>query len=96
MVQSLFKASRKIWGAVKSGVRDFSATGFKVMTGCTIHLASGEKFCKEHMNHRYPALSPDQISKESLKDLNNQHTSQEKFMNTGKEKAVKGSMSFLW
>ena len=27
------KASRKICGAVKSGIREFSSTGFKVVTG---------------------------------------------------------------
>ena len=36
------KASRKICGAVKSGVREFSTTGFKITTGCTNHPAPGE------------------------------------------------------
>ena len=29
----IFQATRKVCGAVKSGVREFSATGFKVVTG---------------------------------------------------------------
>ena len=86
----LLQASRKICGAVKSGVREFSATGFKIMTGCTLHPAPGEKFCKLHKNHSSPALSPalspDQISQESLKNLNRQHTNREKFINTGRER----------
>ena len=56
------------------------------MTGCTSHPAPGEKFCKVHKNHSSPALSPDQISQESLKQLNSQHSSREKFMNTGMER----------
>ena len=61
-----FQASRRICGAVKSGVREFSTTGFKVMTGCTIHPAPGDKFCKAHKNHESPALSPNNLSKNSL------------------------------
>jgi hypothetical protein len=80
------KATRKICGAVKSGVREFSTTGFQTTTGCTNHPAPGEKFCSEHRNHVSPALCPDQLSKESLKNLNCQQTSRERFMSTGLER----------
>ena len=56
------------------------------MTGCTIHPAPGDKFFKAHKNHETPALSPDNLSKDSLKSLNSQHTNRERIMNTGKER----------
>ena len=76
---------------MKSGVREFSCTGFKVVTGiekilksrtnintligCTNHPAPGQKFCPEHQDHKSPVVTPDQMSKESLNLLNNQHSS---------------------
>ena len=85
-------------GAVKSGIMEFSETGFKVMTGdgnnyvhkkcfefsgCTNHPAPGEWFCKFHQNHKSPVLTPNQISKESLASLNSQQSNREKFLMTG-------------
>ena len=80
------KATRKICGAVKSGVREFSSTGFQITTGCTNHPAPGEKFCSEHKSHASPALCPDQLTKETLSSLNTQQTSRERFMSTGLER----------
>ena len=67
-------------------MREFSTTGFQIMTGCTNHPAPGEKFCQEHCNHMSPALCPDQLTKESLSDLNSQQSSRERFMNSGLER----------
>ena len=82
----ILQASRKICGAVKSGVREFAATGFKIMTGCTMHPAPGEKFCSTHSGHASPALSPDQISSESLRMLNKQHSNRQKTLETELER----------
>ena len=113
-----FQATRKICGAVKSGVREFTTTGFKIMTGsaewnnflevflnfvrvyqpfyllhfqnsitgCTNHPAPGQKFCTTHQNHESPVVTPDQMSRESLNQLNNQHSNREKFLMTGLER----------
>ena len=56
------------------------------MTGCTNHPAPGEKFCQSHHNHKSPALSPDQISKQTLENLNKQHSNREKFLLSGLER----------
>ena len=40
--------------------------------GCTTHPPPGEKFCAEHKTEKTPALTPDQIRKENLEDLNKQ------------------------
>ena len=74
------KATRKICGAVKSGVREFSTTGFKITTGCTNHPAPGEKFCPRDHNHKSPVMCPDQLSKESLESLNSQQSNRENFL----------------
>ena len=80
------KATRKICGAVKSGVREFSTTGFKITTGCTNHPAPGEKFCPHHHDHKSPVMCPDQLSRESLESLNGQHSNRENFMSTNMER----------
>ena len=67
-------------------MREFSTTGFQIMTGCTNHPAPGEKFCPEHSNHMSPALCPSQLTKESLSDLNSQQSSRERFMSSGLER----------
>ena len=54
--------------------------------GCTNHPAPGERFCSFHVHHKSPALSPNQISKESLASLNGQQSSREKFLMTGLER----------
>ena len=92
------QASRKICGAVKSGVREFAATGMKIMTGCTMHPAPGEKFCSNHSGHTSPALSPGQISSESLSMLNKQHSNRQRFLVTELERdnifVVKGNFKY--
>ena len=55
-------------------------------SGCTNHPAPGEKFCKEHVQHTSPVITPDKISRESLTALNDQHSSREKFLMTGLER----------
>ena len=54
--------------------------------GCINHPAPGERFCSLHKEHKSPVLTPNQISKESLETLNNEHSSQEKFWMTGLER----------
>ena len=80
------KATRKICGAVKSGAREFSTTGFKITTGCTNHPAPGEKFCPQHSDHQSPVMCPGQLSKESLENLNGQHTNRENFLSSNMER----------
>ena len=55
-------------------------------SGCTNHPAPGERFCSYHTNHTSPALTPNQLSKASLSELNQQHTSREKFLSSGLER----------
>ena len=54
--------------------------------GCTNHPAPGERFCSFHVHHKSPALSPNQISKESLVSLNSQQSNREKFLMSGLER----------
>ena len=67
-------------------MREFSTSGFKTLTGCTNHPAPGEKFCSQHKDHLSPALTPDQLTKETLNNLNCQQTSRERFMGSGLER----------
>ena len=54
--------------------------------GCTLHPSPGERFCNFHKDHSSPALAPNQLSKDSLAALNNQHTNRENFLMTGLER----------
>ena len=67
------KASRKICGACKSGVKEFEHTDIKIVTGCTNHPGPGETMCKEHKGTETPALPASRLTKESLELLNKEH-----------------------
>ena len=67
--------------------------------GCTNHPAPGQKFCQNHEGHTSPVLTPTQLSAESLKALNSQHTNRERFLMTGLERdnifIIEGKASFV-
>ena len=67
------KASRKICGACKSGIKEFENTNIKIETGCTNHPAPGETMCKDHKGTESPALPASRLSKETLQILNAEH-----------------------
>ena len=46
----------------------------------------GQRFCSLHKQHNSPALTPNQLSKESLASLNQEHSNREKFLMTGLER----------
>ena len=51
-----------------------------------MHPAPGQIFCSSHQQQSSPVLTPLQMSRESLKDLNTQQSNREKFMMTGLER----------
>ena len=51
----------------------YQPSGIQVYTGCTKHPAPGQKFCADHKDYQSPVLLPDQLTKESLENLNRQH-----------------------
>ena len=63
------KAHRSLCAAVSSGVKEFPASGVKLMTGCP-RYPGNTLFCLSHKNHVSPALHHKQIQKESLQKLN--------------------------
>ena len=64
MVDGGMKATRKICGAVKSGVKVFEHSETTVLTGCTAHPGDS-KYCQLHKTEQHPAISSAKLTREN-------------------------------